>query len=455
MILKDKTGEITALKNYTIEKYQKHLPKPTNDQIQERLAILSNRMEKIETYAKENNPYFHHLYHLSLNKIRTYYHQLNGLSRVELSKCFRMYTDPNYKDAFYITKLPTKEFIDQYLYAINEQNLTIKEKLEAIEKLYEITIKGFTFDKNNHHFQVESRNIGFNCSINPPQIITMHPQIIPEKVFNKIGQFINKMNYINNEHCLGLFVYGSSTTGFATKNSDIDVRIVFDDTNPEHLYRGAMTIDGIKIEYLEQPLRDLYLTIENDFQNNQNNACLSIIGKSKIAFERYGYLRQLQQYAINRYQEPLEPLTEDKAKEGKAILKTRMQKLQKYAKEDAFYFETYRQYVLSEIRKLYHSLNGISEIQTSKVYRIYTDKAYRESMYKDIPEQEFVDTFLELIKPNKNKDKLTLYKEVEDLYTYTTQTINLGTNFKILIKSRRNKLSKSNQLNTLIQKRVN
>ena len=36
------------------------------------------------------------------------------------------------------------------------------------------------------------------------------------------------MGYLNNEHCLGAFVYGSSLTGFNTASSDIDLHIIFD-----------------------------------------------------------------------------------------------------------------------------------------------------------------------------------------------------------------------------------
>ena len=265
-IIYDKFGEIQKLKDYTLKTFTNPLPYLDNDQLQLHLAILSNRMKHLEEYAEEDNPYFHHLYHVTLNKIRTYYHKFNALSRVDLSKTFRMYTDHDYPSAFSITKLPVQEFIEQYFYAITKQELTTKEKYQAIKKLYNITIKGLDFDEQNHRFRIESRNIGFKHEIILPQIITMTPQKIPEDISNIITKFIEKQDYLNNEHCLGIIVYGSSIRkGQAKATSDIDVQIIFDNTEPNHMYRGAMKIDDKKIEYFEEPIDEIYLSIENDY----------------------------------------------------------------------------------------------------------------------------------------------------------------------------------------------
>ena len=72
-------------------------------------------MEKLRIAAEENSPYFIHLYHLTLEKIRKFYHKLNGLPEVQTSKVFRVYTDENYRKSFYKDNIPENDFIQMYL----------------------------------------------------------------------------------------------------------------------------------------------------------------------------------------------------------------------------------------------------------------------------------------------------------------------------------------------------
>ena len=107
------------------------------------------------------------------------------------------------------------------------------------------------------------------------------------KYLEIIEKFIDKMEYINNEHYLGIYFYGSSLTGFNNSNSDIDLHIIFDDSDLEHIYRGIHHIDGIKIEYFEKCISDLYLSLDNDIVE-RNGAWYSMLGTSKIIDDKTG-----------------------------------------------------------------------------------------------------------------------------------------------------------------------
>ncbi len=61
--------------------------------------------------AEENSPYFFHLYNLTIEKIRKFYHRLNGLPKVQTSKVFRVYTDKNYRKSFYKENISEDEFV--------------------------------------------------------------------------------------------------------------------------------------------------------------------------------------------------------------------------------------------------------------------------------------------------------------------------------------------------------
>ena len=75
--------------------------------------------------------------------------------------------------------------------------------------------------------------------------------------------------------------YGSYKYGLNNQNSDIDLHIIYDDSNPNHLIRGNAFINGTRIEYFEKTIDEIYNEVEDGYAN-QDNATESIIGKSEI-----------------------------------------------------------------------------------------------------------------------------------------------------------------------------
>ena len=433
-IIYAKDNQLKQLQEYVINKFSNPLPPLSEDEAREQVSILNNRMEKLEKYAETDSPYFEHLYHLTIDKIRRFYHNLMGIPRIETSKGFRLYTDERYRNAFCVNKIPEQIFIEMYFELISDMSLDKIQKYNLLNKMYEFTKRNVVLE-NDYRIPIKSRNIGFDISIIQPTTIKKRDIIdIPPTILKKILKFIKEMNYLNNEHCLGVIVYGSSLTGFNTNISDIDLYIVFDNAESEHLIRGNKIIDGTKIEYFEKPIKDIYLEIENGYLN-QNNASFAIIGKGTIVFERDNKLSLLQQYALNRFSTPMPCLSEDDAKEQVSIINNRMEKLEKFAKDNDPRFEHLSHLTIDKIRKFYHKSIGISKIPTSKVYRIYTDEDYRNSIYKENPESEFIKIYLNLI-TTSCADKLQRLQMIKDFYNYATRNINLGNDYRIHIKSR-------------------
>lgn len=257
-----------------------------------------------------------------------------------------------------------------------------------------------------------------------------------DKIVKTIDHFIQTMGYHENEHVLGIFFYGSYLTGYYNQDSDIDLHIIFDNSDPDHLIRGNKSIDGKRIEYFEKPLQDLYLSVENDYQN-QNNALLSIIGTSKIIFDKTGDLKKLQEYVLQKFSSPLPPLEIEDARECISILNNRMEKLKKACEENSPYFDHLYHLTLEKIRKFYHKANGLPEIQTSKVFRVYTDEDYRKSFGKEIiPDPEFVSLYLDAV-TNQERNKVKKLEQVRSLFEYAKGNITLEEEgYRILIKSR-------------------
>ncbi|MBR5662532.1 MAG: nucleotidyltransferase domain-containing protein [Bacilli bacterium] len=260
-------------------------------------------------------------------------------------------------------------------------------------------------------------------------------------VHDIINKFIKEMDYENNEHVLGVYFYGSYQLGCANEKSDIDLHVIFDDSNPKHIIRGNHFIDGKRIEYFEKPLKEMYLTIMLDFKN-QSNALLAIVGNSEIIMDKTGELYELSTYAKEVFEHPLPKLTENDAKEYVSILNNRMEKLDTLAHNGDLTFYHLYHLTIEKIRKFYHRVIGSPEIQTTKVIRIYTDDYYRELINKGVmPEQEFIDMYIDAI-CDSNKDMFIKLEKAKKLYSYAKRSIDLDekSNYRIPIRSRSNEI---------------
>ena len=254
----------------------------------------------------------------------------------------------------------------------------------------------------------------------------------PEKI---ILEFISDMHYLENKHVLGCYFYGSYLTGLNHKGSDIDLHIVFDDSDKDHLIRGTKYSSGIKIEYFEKPISDLYLSIDNGFYF-RNAAWLSIIGTSRILFDKTGALARLQEYARDVYNKPLPRLDDESIKERVSIINNRMEKLEEFANNGAPNFVHLYHLTIDKIRRFYHDRKGLAQVQTSKVYRVYTDNRYRESYSGyEIPEPEFVEMYLDAISDDSSSYPQR-FEKLKQLYEYATRDLDLGDEYRILINSR-------------------
>lgn len=436
-IIYERDNSMQDLQKYVKSKFANGLPKLSDDEAKEQIAIINNRMEKLKKYAKEDNCFFEHLYHLTIEKIRRFYHNLNGIPRVETYKGFKVYTDEKYQQMFSIDYIPDDTFLEMYFELIQNQSTDKIEKYQLLEQFYSYSKRIINFDEHDYRVTVKSRNEGIDTTINKDKDLShVKPtnKQIPDEVYDAVIKFMEKMDYANNEHFLGLIVYGSSLTGFNTDISDIDVHVVLDNDDSKKVIRGETIINGKKIEYFEKPIDDIYLTAENEFKN-QNNASFAIIGNGAIVCEKDNSLTNLQKYIIDRFESALPPLEKEESREQISIIDNKMQKLENLSNENSPYFNHLYHLTLEKIRKVYHRIIGIPKIPTSKVHKIYTDEPYRKSVHKENPNKEFVEDYLKLMELDI-EDKKQMLEDLKNFYSRVRQNVNLGNDYRILIKSK-------------------
>lgn len=255
-----------------------------------------------------------------------------------------------------------------------------------------------------------------------------------DKYLDIIDKFVSKMNYKNNSDFLGVYFYGSCLTGFNNSSSDIDLHVIFNDNDLEHIYRGVCYIDGIRVEYFEKCISDVYKSVKNDIKEC-NWSWYSMIGKSYIVCDTNDELKKLQEYTINIYKD-IKRLDEEDISEYISIINNRMDKLKKCLDEDSPNFYSLFYITVEKVRRFYHSINGFPKINTSKIYRVYNDDEYRKSYFPfEFVSLEFKFIYLSIIE-NKSFDKKEMFNLLEKLYLYVLDGRELDTEYRIHIKSR-------------------
>ena len=251
-----------------------------------------------------------------------------------------------------------------------------------------------------------------------------------------IDKFVKEMEYETNPHFLGVYFYGSSLTGFANENSDIDLHVVFDDSDKTHIYRGVHYIEGKRIEYFEKCINDLYLSVENDFKD-RNIAWHSMLGNSMILYDKTGLLNELKVHTLDVYKDGLPKLDNQDIMEYISIIDNRIEKLRIACKNDDGNFYNLYHLTVEKIRRFYHSINGYPTINTSKIYKVYKNDEYRKTYYRGkFVSDEFKNMYFKLIE-DRSDDKSKLLNSIESFYDYVKAGISLPKcNYRIKIKSR-------------------
>ena len=256
-----------------------------------------------------------------------------------------------------------------------------------------------------------------------------------EKKLEIINTFLDNMGYRNNNHYLGTYFYGSSLTGFNNEFSDIDLHVIFDDSDLNHIYRGVSYVNGIKVEYFEKCINDVYLSIKNDVLE-RNGSWYSMIGISKIIEDKDSRLKELSEYALEVYSKGLYKMDEQDIMENIAIINNRIDKLRRACINDDLSFYSLYYITIEKIRRFYHSINGLPKINTSKVYRVYHDDEYRKTYFPgEFVSEEFKIMYFDLIETCE-RDKWCLFDKIEKFYNYVKDGRKLEKNYKLQIKSR-------------------
>lgn len=240
-------------------------------------------------------------------------------------------------------------------------------------------------------------------------------------------------NILDKDNLLGVLVYGSSLTGFSSKNSDIDLLIILNEA--EETIRGVQFFEGKKIEYFIKPI-EKFLSESISFTKRNCPSHVALEQNAYILYDKGDFIKNIlladkQFYNANR----------EKIKQNYDLkfvqIDNRLASLKNILDRDGeeFYMVYYN--ILEMIRTFHSQRNDEAEIPFAKAYRIYTDDSYYEKFVSknatnNLPDPTFVNLYVKCISLNDKKEMLD---NLIDLYKYEKKHVEINpNNYKIKLK---------------------
>ena len=236
--------------------------------------------------------------------------------------------------------------------------------------------------------------------------------MIDKRIVNYVNKLVNELHLVD---YLGIIVYGSYVGGRNNLLSDLDVMIIKDNYPTQDC--GSIIVENVRIEYFIQDLNVLYELIKKEIENNDPSH-LTKFATCEILYDTDSKIEEFISYAKELYQTKVKSSFDDNDKFAIFSINNRMEDLESLIEDEIFYAVYY--ITLERIRTLYSKVNGIIDLPVMKIEKIYKDKdfakKYISSTSHSLPNQEFIDLYLECIKLD-NKDKML--HNLKRLYNYS------------------------------------
>lgn len=102
---------------------------------------------------------------MTIEKIRKFYHRLNGCPSLPTSKVPKIYLDEDYRKSINKDDIPEDEFVSMYINAITNIPSSTTEMLINIETLFNYAIRSVNLDSKEYRILIKSRNLSIRSKI--------------------------------------------------------------------------------------------------------------------------------------------------------------------------------------------------------------------------------------------------------------------------------------------------
>ena len=233
---------------------------------------------------------------------------------------------------------------------------------------------------------------------------------------DKIEEYINKcISGLNIGDYIGIIAYGSYITESNNNLSDLDIMIIKKDYDTSDI--GSIMIDGVRIEYFIQGLKNLYESTRKEVCNNDPSH-LTKFATCKIVYDKTGETGEFIEDAKRLYSIKIEQSFDENDRFEIFSINNRLEDLSTLLDDKSFYAVYF--VTLERIRSAYCKINGFISLPLTKIENIYSDedyaKKYISSEIHTLPDEEFINLYLQCLEV---EDKAIMYDRINKLYSYS------------------------------------
>ena len=265
----------------------------------------------------------------------------------------------------------------------------------------------------------------------------MSQKQINKEVKDLLNSFLEEHIYpkiLDKDNFLGAVTYGSSVTGFSSKNSDIDLLVLLN--HAECTTRGVKIYNGYKVEYFIKPI-EKFLSETISYSNSNCPTQVALEQNAYILSDRFGFIENILKTSADYYNQHRQK--PNKNYDLKFVqIENRLASLKNILERNGAEFHMVYYNVLEMLREWHSQSHDEADIPFAKAYRIYTDKAYYDKFVSNnagnpMPDKKFVELYAKCVKQTTNKPKML--HNLQSLYDYEKSFISLNpTDYEIELR---------------------
>ncbi len=245
-----------------------------------------------------------------------------------------------------------------------------------------------------------------------------------------IDKFLNSRIFpkiLDKDNLLGVVVYGSVTTGFFDKNSDIDLLVLLN--YAKHSVRGVNFVDGVKIEYFIKPI-EKFLSEGVQFTNMNCPSHIALSQNAAILYGDLDFVKGMLNADNTFYNENHKKPIMDFETQIVQV-DNRISSLKNIYQRKGAEFEMVYYNILEMIRSLHSAHAGEANIPFVKAYRVYKDPDYYDKYVGKCadnkkPDRKFVELYSKCIEETDNR--AVMLNNLIALYEYERSFYNTNPN---------------------------
>ncbi len=392
-IVFERNNCITSMKEYVNRLFESDFAPPLVGDILDDLVVIDSRVSDLKILNELNDPSFDLMYYILLDRIKTSYHKMKNLPRIEIYKAVRAYRDSNYKEKALGIDVPIDEqYIYLFLQCLNSSGLSNDEKLSRLDNLVKYIKTNFVLYGDNFEFEIYKR-LPFHQS--RPVILNdmsdSERKDLDEKSKDCIEKFIKNKKLQEMKEYVGIFVY-QNNLGNA---SEIEI-IVLLDSSDEKMRKGVCTIDGITVKYVMVHDKD---AIDKSCEDNRpcpynlnqqgflipNNIAYSIVADENNMDKMADFVSRL--FEQNFKRKDFSKYTSEMI-----VIDNRMKRLESFIDvDDCNFFDMYYYIILAKMINAYRNKIGSCYIDPSdELNRIFIDYYNASLQCRDNKQRRFV-----------------------------------------------------------------